>query len=170
MEPFIGQIQAFGFNFAPRGWAMCNGQLLSIAQNTALFSLLGTMYGGDGRTTFGLPDLRGRFPLHLGQGPGLPNYVQGQVGGVDQTTLLTTNMPAHTHQFQLQAAEEGTTDNPSGAFIAGSGINGFATSSDAVMAANNSGIAGGSQPFSVKNPYVCINFCIALEGIFPSRN
>ena len=95
MEPFIGQIQAFGFNFAPQGWAQCNGQLLSIAQNTALFSLLGTMYGGNGQTTFGLPDLRGRFPLHMGQGPGLPFYTQGEIGGTPSITLLTQNLPAY---------------------------------------------------------------------------
>ncbi len=170
MEPFIGQIQAFGFNFAPRGWAQCNGQLLSIAQNTALFSLLGTMYGGNGQTTFGLPDLRGRFPLHTGQGPGLPNYQQGQMSGSDSVTLLTTNMPAHTHQYQLQAAEEGTTDSPSGTFVAGNGTNSFSASSDVLMATNSVAPAGGNQPFAVKNPYLCINYCIALVGIFPSRN
>lgn len=170
MEPFIGQIQAFGFNFAPRGWAKCDGQLLSIAQNTALFSLLGTMYGGDGQTTFALPDLRGRFPLHAGQGPGLPFYQQGQVGGVENITLLTTNMPAHSHQFQLQAAEEGTVDTPGGAFVAGNGTNAFATSSNSLMAVNTVSTAGGGQPFSAKNPYLCINYCIALVGIYPSRN
>ena len=168
MEPFIGQIQAFGFNFAPRGWAQCNGQILSIAQNTALFSLLGTMYGGNGQTTFALPDLRGRFPLHTGQGPGLPYYAQGQVGGTDSVTILTTNMPTHNHQ--LFAAEEGTSDNPSGTVIAGSGTNAFAASQNVVMSQNSVGLAGGNQPMSIKNPYLCINYCIALQGIFPSRN
>ena len=170
MEPFIGQIQIFGFNYAPRGWAQCNGQLISIAQNTALFSLLGTMYGGNGQTTFALPDLRGRFPLHVGQGPGLPNYTQGEVSGIDTVTLLTQNLPAHTHPFQLSAAEEGTSETPQGNYIAGSGTNGFAASSNVAMAANNTGITGSNIPISVKNPYLCINFCIAMEGIFPSRN
>lgn len=168
MEPFIGQIQAFGFNFAPRGWAMCNGQLLAISQNTALFSLLGTQFGGDGRTTFGLPDLRGRFPLHMGQGPGLPNYVMGQTGGTDSVTLLSTNMPSHTHP--LLAAEEGSSDNPSGTFIAGDGTNAFASSQNTSMAPNAIGLAGNNQPFPVKNPFLCINYCIALVGVFPSRN
>ncbi len=168
MEPFIGQIQAFGFNFAPRGWAQCNGQLLSISQNTALFSLLGTMYGGNGQTTFGLPDLRGRFPLSAGQGPGLPFYSQGQMGGTESVSILTTNLPSHNHQ--LLAAEEGTTDNPSGAIIAGSGTNAFATSQNVVMSPNSVGPTGGNQPIGIKNPYLCINYCIALVGIFPSRN
>ncbi|MRT17746.1 phage tail protein [Vitellibacter sp. q18] len=169
MEPFIGQIQAFGFNFAPQGWAKCEGQLLPISQNTALFSLLGTMYGGNGQTTFGLPDLRGRFLLHAGQGPGLPYYDQGAMGGVESATLLTPNMPAHSHQFQLQAADEGNIDNPSGAYVAGNGTNAFANSANTVMATNNVSVAGGSQPFSIRNPYLAINYCIALYGIFPSR-
>src|ERR1700755_2648639 len=96
-EPFLGQIQQFGFNFAPRGWAFCNGQLMSIAQNSALFSLLGTMYGGDGVTTFGLPDMRGRASLHFGQGNGLSNYTQGQQAGVESVTLITAQMPMHNH-------------------------------------------------------------------------
>ncbi|MDN3725261.1 tail fiber protein [Aequorivita sp. SDUM287046] len=168
MEPFIGQIQAFGFNFAPRGWAKCDGQILSIAQNTALFSLLGTMYGGNGQTTFALPDLRGRFPLHTGQGPGLPPYIQGQVGGTENVTLLSSNMPAHTHQ--LFASDEGNSESPSGTFIAANGTNAFANSQNSILAPNSVGAAGGSQPFPIKNPYLCINYCIALQGIFPSRN
>ncbi len=170
MEPFIGQIQAFGFNFAPQGWAQCNGQLLSIAQNTALFSLLGTMYGGNGQTTFGLPDLRGRFPLHMGQGPGLPFYTQGEIGGTPSITLLTQNLPAHTHPLQLSAAEEGTSETPQGNYIAGNGSNGFAATPDVVMATSNVGITGNNTPFSNMNPYLCVNYCIALVGIFPSRN
>jgi microcystin-dependent protein len=170
MEPYIGQIQTFGFNFAPRGWALCNGQIMSIAQNTALFSLLGTTYGGNGQTTFALPDLRGRFPVHQGQGPGLSPYQLGQISGTETTTLIATNLPAHTHTFQLQAAEEGTSETPQGNYIAGSGANGFAAAPNVAMANTNVGITGNNQPFSILNPYLCINFCIALEGIFPSRN
>ncbi len=170
MEPFLGQIQAFGFNFAPRGWAFCNGQLLAIAQNTALFSLLGTQYGGDGRTTFGLPDLRGRSGLHYGQGPGLPNFAIGQSGGSGTTTLTTANLPAHNHNFNLGAKEEGNTDSPSGNYIAGDGTNAFGTSSDIQMANNVTSYTGSNQPFSIQDPYLAINYCIALQGIFPSRN
>lgn len=170
MEPFIGQIQAFGFNFAPRGWALCNGQILSIAQNTALFSLLGTTYGGNGTTTFALPDLRGRSPRHAGAGPGLQNVQMGQVAGTNTVTLTTNQLPAHTHQVQLSANEEGTTDNPEGAVIAGNGMNSFAASGNVNMAANSVTITGGNLPFSIDNPYLGINYCIALQGIFPSRD
>ena len=170
MEPFIGQIQAFGFNFAPRGWAKCDGQLLSIAQNTALFSLLGTMYGGNGTTTFALPDLRGRSGLHHGSGPGLSNISIGQVGGSESHTLIASEMPSHNHSFTIGAKEEGTTDNPNGAYIAGNGTNSFGNAVDAQMASNTTFPAGGSLPFNIRNPYLGINYCIALVGIFPSRN
>lgn len=168
MEPFIGQIQAFGFNFAPRGWAFCHGQILSIAQNTALFSLLGTTYGGNGQTTFALPDLRGRNGVCFGQGPGLSNINLGEIGGAENRTLTVANLPSHGHA--INAKEEGTTDNPSGAFIAGDGTNAFGSASDTVMAGTSVGNTGGNQPFNVQNPYLGINYCIALVGIFPSRN
>ena len=113
-EPFLGQLMLFGGNFAPRGWALCNGQILAINQNTALFSLLGTTYGGNGQTTFALPDLRGRAPLHAGQGPGLSPYALGQVGGTENVTLLATEMPAHTHAQPATAADE-TTNRPNAA-------------------------------------------------------
>jgi len=168
MEPFIGQIQPFGFNFAPRGWAKCDGQILSIAQNTALFSLLGTTYGGDGRTTFALPDLRGRNGVHIGQGPGLSNVTWGERGGAETRTLTVLNLPSHGHA--INAKEEGTTDNPSGAFIAGDGTNAFGSASDTVMASTSVGNTGGNQPINIQNPYLGVNYCIALQGIFPSRN
>ncbi|WP_462200221.1 phage tail protein [Arthrobacter sp. B2a2-09] len=111
-DPFVGEIRLVGFNFAPTNWALCNGQLLPISQNAALFSLLGTMYGGNGTTTFGLPDLRGRAALHNGQGPGLSNYYQGQVSGTEATTLITSNLPPHTHPGMFASTTE-TTDRPS---------------------------------------------------------
>ena len=126
-EPFIGEIKIFGFNFAPQNYQLCSGQLLSIAQNTALFSLLGTTYGGDGQTTFALPDLRGRMPIGQGQGPGLPNYVMGQLSGTTSVTLLTANLPAHTHAAQgisinmPVSTSGGDTDSPQGAYLANNG-------------------------------------------------
>lgn len=168
MEPFLGQIQAFGFNFAPRGWAYCNGQLLAISQYSALFSLLGTQYGGDGRTTFALPDLRGRNGLHFGQGPGLSNIVMGERGGAETLTITVAQMPSHNHA--LAAKEEGTSDSPNGAFIAGDGTNAFDFNSNTVMANASIGNTGGNQPLNIQNPFLGINYCIALEGIYPSRN
>src|SRR5215831_16990317 len=120
-EPFVAQIQIFAFNFAPRGWAFCAGQILSISQNTALFSLLGTTYGGNGQTTFGLPDLRGRVPLSPGQGPGLSNYSLGQVGGAENVTLTTTQMPQHTHAPQATASDQNT-NRPNNAVAARGGF------------------------------------------------
>ncbi|HET7489254.1 MAG TPA: tail fiber protein [Acidimicrobiales bacterium] len=167
-EPFIGEIRLFGFNFAPVGWAQCNGQLLAIAQNTALFSLLGTMYGGNGTTTFGLPDLRGRAPLSAGQGPGLANYDQGQVGGTESVTLTAAQVPAHGHTV---AASNGaaSANRPGGGVPAAGGA--YAGTSDGTTM-NAAMVAGGGsgQPFDNRSPYLAVNFCIALEGIFPSRS
>lgn len=172
MEPFLGMIAIFGFNFAPRGWALCNGQLLSIAQNTALYSLLGTTYGGDGISTFALPDLRGRVPLHAGQGPGLSNYILGELSGSQTVTLLNNNMPVHNHSL-MAVSEAGDTSAPAGAFLSNSGAldREYKTSGTPVsMNATAIGTSGGSQPFSIMQPYLVLNYCIALEGIFPSRN
>jgi microcystin-dependent protein len=170
--PFIGMLALFGFNFPPRGWAQCNGQLLPIAQNTALFSLLGTMYGGNGTTNFGLPDLRGRVPIHLGQGPGLSNYSQGQAGGSENVTLLTTQIPAHTHTL-TGVTEAGSTAIPTNAMLANTGaldkeygVPGTTTA----MHPSAITSTGGSQPHSNIQPYLVLNYCIALVGIFPSRN
>jgi len=176
-DPFLGEIRAFGFNFAPVGWALCNGQLLSISQNTALFSLLGTFYGGNGTTNFALPNLQGRVLIHQGQGAGLPNYAIGQVAGNTNVTLTTQQLPAHNHTVTAVAAA-GTTASPSSAFIAeyGSGRDAAslfapsATTSPVQMAPAMIGNTGGSLPVSVQNPYVVINYCIALQGIFPSRS
>jgi microcystin-dependent protein len=190
MEVFIGTIQPFGFDFAPRGWATCQGQLMGIAQNSALFSLLGTTYGGDGQTTFGLPDLRGRMPIGAGQGPGLSPYGQGQVGGTESGTLTANNLPAHVHpatatvQVQVAGTPTGADNAPTAAnsFLGASPPGGGAAAniwstalnSPVVMGGTSGtvtvGPSGGSQPFGLMNPYLALNFCIALEGIFPPRN
>jgi microcystin-dependent protein len=182
-EPFLGQIQAFGFNFAPRGWAMCQGQILSIAQNTALFSLLGTTYGGNGQTTFALPDLRGRSMIGIGQGPGLSPITLGEQSGTENVTLTTNNLPAHIHSATATSTLEaeglpGTAANPQGKMLAGI-PNGYinpdatqnkALSSEAVTTNVTVGPTGGSQPFGIRDPYLGLNICIALQGIFPPRN
>lgn len=174
-EPFIGQLMLVPYNFAPQGWAFCQGQILSIAQNTALFSLLGTTYGGNGQTTFALPDLRGRVPVSSGQGPGLSNYSLGQVSGSENTTLLTTNMPAHTHTATaaLNANSGPANDSlPNGNFLAEGSI--YNSSSNATMNSNAVAVslspAGGNQPFNNVQPILALNWVIALQGIFPSRN
>jgi microcystin-dependent protein len=174
-EPFIATIIMFGGNFAPRGWAFCNGQLLSIAQNTALFSLLGTTYGGNGQTTFALPDLRGRVPIHPGQGPGLSSYTLGQQAGTESVTLTPNQMPAHTHSATavLRASTQAANDTlPTGNYLADGGP--YQSATNTTMNANavavTNGISGNSQPTTIIQPYLCVSFIIALEGIFPSRN
>lgn len=182
MEGTIAEIRMFAGNFNPRFWALCQGQILSIASNTALFSLLGTTYGGNGQTTFALPDLRGRSPFGTGQGPGLPSINLGEVAGANQVTLLTANLPAHNHTVSPvnltvggKAERAGTTDSPVGNFhsILG-GNNAYSSTSDGNMAPINGnsvlGATGGSQPTSTRSPYLGINFIICLQGIFPSRN
>jgi microcystin-dependent protein len=169
-EPFLGEIRMAGFNFAPRGWALCNGQLLSIAQSTALFSLLGTTYGGDGRVTFGLPDLRGRSPMHWGQGPGLTNRVQGEISGSETVTLINTQMPMHNHLVGASGEDAGV-KNPSGQVLATTTTPAYVAGPlDVTMNPQMIGLAGGSQPHENMHPYLVVNFIIALEGIFPSRN
>jgi microcystin-dependent protein len=175
-EPFLGQIQAFGFNFAPVGWATCDGQLLSIAQNTALFSLLGTMYGGNGQTTFALPDLRGRVAVHQGQGPGLSNYQVGESGGTESVTLIQNQLPLHTHSA-AGSSNPADQASPSGVVWAapvdstGAGGAGYTQAAPNVTMANGAiGMAGGNQPHPNIQPYLCVNFCIATQGIFPSRS
>jgi microcystin-dependent protein len=172
-EPFIGQIIMAGFNFAPRGYALCNGQLLSIAQNTALFSLLGTTFGGDGRVTFGLPDLRGRAPIHQGQGPGLTNRTMGEVAGEETHTLISTEMPMHNHL--LNCTDTLANQSGPGAHIHAQESQGAtqtysSANPDKSMNPASIGMAGGNHPHNNMQPYLVINFCIALEGIFPSRN
>ena len=169
-DPFLGQITMFAGNFAPQGWALCDGQLLAVGQNDALFSLLGTIYGGDGRTTFGLPDLRGRIPLHEGQGPGLSPRKLGIKSGVENVTLNTNQLPAHTHQIRVSTAA-GTQNNPGGAFLAASPnvrVYWAAAPSDALNTSSITSI-GGSQNQTNLMPFQCVNFIIALAGIYPSR-
>lgn len=171
MEALIGQILLFAGNFAPRGWAFCNGQLMSIAQNTALFSILGTTYGGDGITTYALPDLRGRVPAGTGQGPGLNDLQLGETGGSETTTLFIHNMPMHNHLVNASNQFSGG-DHPSGNYLGASAAdNGFYDeSANTSMAPGMIGVSGGSQPFSIQQPYLGLNYIIALEGIYPSRS
>lgn len=170
-EPFIGQIIMGGWNFAPRGYALCNGQLMPIAQNTALFSLLGTTFGGNGQTTFALPDLQGRVPLHWGQGPGLSPRTIGESAGSESVTLITSQMPAHGHPVTPTGTRsDPNTSQPSNAVWAATGAYNNAPPSTVPMQTIQSGVAGGGQPHDNMPPYLCITICIALEGIFPSRS
>jgi microcystin-dependent protein len=181
MDEYLAIVKIFAGNFAPKGWAFCQGQIMSIAQNTALFSLLGTTYGGNGQTTFALPDLRGRAPIGVGQGPGLSNYVLGQLGGTENVTLTTNNLPAHNHPVTgtVQLPVNGDSADavgPEGTYPAISGTNIYSNAPVSGQFAGNlsvnlqTGIAGGSQPVPVLNPYLAMNYIICLEGIFPSRN
>lgn len=168
MNPFVGQLMCVGFNFAPKGWALCQGQLLSIAQYSALFSLLGTMYGGDGRTTFALPDLRGRIPLGPGQGPGLMPYQQGELGGAEAVTVIGPSLPSHGHGVN-GAEGEATELNPASATFASGGS--FNASADKPMSsAMIAPSGGGSQPHDNHQPYAVVNWIISLNGIFPQRS
>ncbi|NJN18300.1 MAG: phage tail protein [Oscillochloris sp.] len=179
-EPLLAEIYMFAGNFAPRGYAFCQGQLLAISSNTALFSLLGTTYGGNGQTTFALPDLRGRVPVGTGQGPGLSNVVLGEMSGAMSTTLTINNMPIHAHTATATVnavSGTGNTSGPANALPAGSSArdNQYSTAGgNTTMAAGMVGVtvnqAGGSQPFNIMQPYLGMNFVIALEGIYPSRN
>jgi len=173
MDPFIGQIVMFGGNFAPRSWAFCDGQLLAISQNTALFSILGTTYGGDGRTTFALPDLRGRAAIHPGTGPGLSNIRLGQRGGAETHTMTVSQMANHSHSGAIKVSNLAADDDTPGTgvsigkseiFVEGVPNTGIALGS---VTANNT---GGQQPFNIRNPFEGINYIICLFGIFPSRN
>jgi microcystin-dependent protein len=166
-DPFLGELRAVGFNFAPRGWALCDGQILSIAQNSALFSLLGTQYGGDGRSTFALPNLQGRVPIHQGNLAGGDTYVIGEVAGTENTTLLASQLPAHTHPISGTSGL-GTTDQPGGSIVAAGGSYADPGSANADLAPTRANTGG--NPFSILQPYLVINWIIALQGIFPSRS
>jgi microcystin-dependent protein len=166
---FIGEIRMFGGNFAPAGWAFCQGQLLAIQQYSALFALLGTTYGGNGTTTFALPNLQGRVPIHQGQGPGLSNYVIGQMSGTESVALLTTQLPQHSH-LAAGNSNPGTSADPTNNYWAASAdLRPFSDQTpNGTM--QNSGSAGSSQPHENMPPFLAVNFIIALLGIFPSRN
>lgn len=168
--PFIGEMIWVPYNFAPKGWAFCSGQLLPISQNTALFSLLGTTYGGDGRTTFALPNMQGRVMINAGQGPGLSLYDQGQTGGEATHTLTQNEMPAHSHGFQASTAT-GTVTTPAGNLYAASASGKqYGQGPTTAMSANAVAGAGGGQPHNNMMPYGTLNCIIALQGIFPPRN
>jgi microcystin-dependent protein len=171
-EPYVGEIRMFAGNFAPRGYAFCDGQLLAVSQNDALFSLLGTIYGGDGRTTFGLPDLRGRLPIHVGQGPGLSNRTIGQRGGTEEVALSESQIAPHNHP--ARSASGGNAISPVGGYWStdpGGNSAGYNTGADgSELAATVIGPSGGAQPHDNVQPFLCIGFIIALFGIYPSRN
>jgi microcystin-dependent protein len=169
-EPFVGEIRMFAGDFAPRGWASCDGQLLAVSQNDALFSLLGTIHGGDGRTTFGLPDMRGRIPIHAGDGPALSVRQLGQKGGQERVTITQPELPAHSHD--ARASTNSATDNqPEGKVVSSSSATSrFVETTPTHNMASTVLDAGGSQPHDNLMPYLCVNFIIALFGIYPSRN
>jgi microcystin-dependent protein len=169
MEPFIGQIMMFAGNFAPRGWATCDGQLLAISSNSALFSLLGTTYGGDGRTTFGLPDLRGRVPMHAGSGPGLSPRRLGEKGGAETVTLTVAQLPSHNHGVTA-SAPPADARIPTGKRPASTEGASYGAGQAAAMAADMVTPTGGSQAHDNMPPFGCINYVIALQGVYPSRN
>ena len=181
-NPFLGELRIMSFNFAPKGWTTCNGQILPINQNQALFSLLGTTYGGNGQTTFALPNLQGRVPLHFGQRSGLSSYAMGQTGGEYNHTLITAEMPVHNHAMNV--SNTGALQNLTGRSPAGHSPAQAVASTNPVSAVNIYGTgsasetfassaiagAGGDQPHSNQQPYLTLNICIALQGIFPSQN
>ena len=171
-EPFLGMLAMFGFNFQPLGWAYCNGQLISIAQNSALFALLGTTFGGDGQNTFALPNMQSRIPVGMGTGPGLSNYQMGQMGGTENVTLLSTQMPQHSH-FMTGSSEAPAQNAPAGGSLGSTerGVNSYTTGANSLfpMASATTNV-GGNQAHNNLQPYLAVNYCIAMEGIFPSRN
>lgn len=197
-DPFLGEIRMVGFSYAPRGWALCNGQLLSIVQNSALFSLIGNAYGGDGVVTFALPNLQGRVPVHQGQSPGTSLYVLGQVAGIEKVTLTSNELPGHSHTVSLggtgnvtvalgASSGNGNTPTPGPTTVPAkiasglNALNAFSTTepdttllpvntTTQVNINGNTGLVGSNAPVSIVQPYVTVNFIIALAGVFPSRN
>jgi microcystin-dependent protein len=169
-QPYVGEIRMFGGNFAPAGWLFCNGSLQSIAENETLFQLIGTTYGGDGQTTFGLPDLRSRVPIHMGQGAGLSNYTIGQSGGVETVTLNTNQIPVHAHT--PNASNTGGSDNPANSFWANSPNGKCYTAAPGAVTMNPAAVAatGNNQPHDNMIPFQCVTYIISQFGIFPSPN
>jgi microcystin-dependent protein len=173
-DPFVAEIRIFPFNFAPRGWAFCDGQILPISQNTALFSLLGTTYGGDGKSNFALPDMQGNAPMHPGQGPGLSLHDLGETGGAETVTLLESEMPAHPHAMRAHNGDQADAQNPSQNTSLAQSANGLAyqnNGSQSLVALNASALtpAGGDQPHNNMQPYLTLNLCVAMQGVFPPR-
>ena len=173
MDPFVAEIRIFGFNFAPTGWALCNGQLLPISQNTALFSLLGTTYGGDGKSTFALPNMQGNAPMFFGQGPGLADRFEGEMSGVESITLLDSEMPIHQHALQANTSPGDLPTPGQNYSLARSNPFIYKAPSGAAtpqpLAPQAVSIAGGGQPHNNMMPYLTLNFCIALQGVYPPR-
>ena len=174
MDPFVAEIRIFPFNFAPKGWAFCDGQLLPLSQNTALFSLLGTTYGGDGQSNFALPNMQGNVPMHPGQGPGLSLHDLGETGGSETVTLLESEIPAHAHSLKASATNS-SKPNPAGNSLARVAANGtpYVAPAGAPLtpfAPTALAPAGGGQPHNNLQPYLTLNFCIALQGVFPPRS
>lgn len=170
-SPFVAEIRIFPFNFAPRGWAQCNGQLLAISQNTALFSLIGTFYGGNGTSTFALPNFQGSVPVHQGNGVGLSPYTIGETGGSPTVTLLSNQIPAHSHTFSGDPTSKKELTGVANAAPAGAGSPVYSTAApNVVMSPAMLAPAGGSQAHDNMQPYLALNFCIATQGIFPARN
>jgi len=171
-DPFVAEIRMFGFNFAPTGWAQCNGQLMPISQNTALFSLLGTFFGGNGQTTFALPNIQGSAPMHHGQGAGLSQRFLGEIGGSATSTLLLSELPVHTHSMQGVSNFANST-SPTGRLLGRPFGGGFlykdATNATELMDANSIAVAGASLPHNNMMQFLVVNFCIALQGVFPQR-
>ncbi|PJO37916.1 phage tail protein [Delftia acidovorans] len=171
-DPFVAEIRLGGFNFAPKGWAFCDGQLLPLSQNTALFSLLGTTYGGDGKSNFSLPNLQGRMPMHPGQGPGLSLHDLGETGGTETVTLLESEIPRHTHQALAASPADPAVASPAGATLGSAPTRPYiapASNTSAVTMAPPQA-AGGSQPHNNLPPFLVMNFIIALQGVFPPRS
>ena len=173
MDPFVAEIRIFPFNFPPKGWAFCDGQILPLSQNTALFSLLGTTYGGDGKSNFALPNFQGSAPMHQGQGPGLSLRDLGEQGGEQTVTLLESEMPAHSHSanaFSGNGSSGDPTNNVwASVVVARQGVSLYGTSQNAQMSSNALAPAGGDQPHNNMPPYLTRNFCIALQGVYPPR-
>lgn len=171
MDPFVAEIRIFPFNFPPVGWAFCDGQILPLSQNTALFSLLGTTYGGDGKSNFALPDMQGNAPMHPGQGPGLSLHDLGEAGGSDTVSLLESEIPFHSHGLVVSQADASDQSPVNEQFATGIAIGTYAPPGSAITQLSASGIApaGGDQPHNNLQPYLTLNFCIALQGVYPPR-
>lgn len=173
MDPFVAEIRIFPFNFAPKGWAFCDGQILPLSQNTALFSLLGTTYGGDGKSNFALPNMQGNAPMHPGQGPGLSPHDLGETGGSDTVTLIESEIPSHSHSL-MSSTTNSSKPSPGGNVLARvTGASPYVAGTPAPplvqFSSNALAPAGGDQPHNNMQPYLTLNFCIALQGVFPPR-
>lgn len=171
MDPFVAEIRIFPFNFAPKGWAFCDGQILPLSQNTALFSLLGTTYGGDGKSNFALPNMQGNAPMHPGQGPGLSLHDLGETGGSDTVSLLESEIPSHAHTFRADVLDIADTNvvSPNASFALSSGGTLYQSTANVSLSGSALAPAGGDQPHNNMQPYLTLNFCIALQGVYPPR-